>query len=57
MKTTNKQWFVDLTTEETVAVNGGRRGADDGPGHDRNDDHGRRGGRGGRRNDDGPGHR
>jgi hypothetical protein len=57
MKTTNKQWFVDLTTEETVAINGGRRGrgADDGPGHDVGDD---KGGlrRGGRRNDDGPGH-
>jgi hypothetical protein len=57
MKTTDKQWFVDLTAQETVTLNGGRRGADDGPNHDVGDDHGRRGGRGGRRNDDGHYHR
>jgi hypothetical protein len=41
--------LVELTTKETAAINGGRHGADDGPGHDRNDDRGRG-------NDDGPGH-
>ncbi len=51
MKVPTKKWFVELTTPETAAINGGRRGADDGPGHDLGDDKG-----GGRRNDDGPGH-
>jgi hypothetical protein len=43
--------LVELTTQESAAIKGGRHGADDGPGHDVGDD------RGGRRNDDGPGHR
>jgi hypothetical protein len=43
--------LIELTTQEAAAINGGRHGADDGPGHDVGDD------RGGRRNDDGPGHR
>ena len=43
--------FVEMTPAQAAAVNGGRRGADDGPNHDLGDDRGR-----GRRNDDGPGH-
>lgn len=54
-----------LESEEMKNVIGGRRGADDPPGHDANDDKGgRRGGRGGRGrggkgrggHDDGPNH-
>ncbi len=41
--------LVELTTQESAAINGGRHGADDPAGDDR-------GGRG-RGNDDGPGHR
>lgn len=39
--------FVELTTEEASAINGGRRGrgADDPVGHDAGDDRGRRRGR------------
>jgi hypothetical protein len=47
----NNELLVELTTQESAAINGGRHGADDGPGHDVGDD------RGGRGNDDGPGHR
>lgn len=46
-----KQLFVEMTPVQAAAINGGRRGADDGIGHDRNED----------RNDDrgvhAPGHR
>jgi hypothetical protein len=47
-----KATFVEMTPAQAATVNGGRRGADDGPLHDLNDDKG-----GGRRNDDGPGHK
>jgi hypothetical protein len=46
-----KELFVAMTPVQAAAINGGRHGADDGPLHDLNDD------RGGRRNDDGPGHK
>jgi hypothetical protein len=46
-----KELFVEITPAQAAAINGGRRGADDGPLHDLNDDRGR-----GRRNDDGLGH-
>jgi hypothetical protein len=39
-----KELFVEMTPEQAAAINGGRHGADDGPGHVR---HG---------SDDGPGH-
>jgi hypothetical protein len=42
-----KKLFVAMTTEQAAAINGGRRGADDAPGHVRQ----------GRGADDGPNHR
>ncbi len=53
MKTNLDQFLVDLTPQDAIVINGGRRGRgkDDGPGHRREVS------RRGRGQDDGPGHR